>query len=93
MGWISRQRLISEDSRAGMDRKTARDCGGGFGRRAESATVGGAENGAAGWKNKNSRPAEVVESLAVRQGVSQENCVSGAESHMPQRHSSFGGVA
>lgn len=50
----------------------------------QSATAGGAEIGAAGWKNRNSRLAEMVESLAVRQSVSQGNCVSGAEQHTPQ---------
>ncbi len=59
----------------------------------QSATIGGAEIGAAGWKNRNSRPAEVMEGLAVRQSASQGNCLSGAEQHTPQRHSSFGDMA
>ncbi len=93
MGWISRQHLLSDDSRACKDRKAQGESNGVCGCQVQSATDGGVEIGAAGWKNRNSRPAEVMESLSVRQSVSQENCVSGAEQHTPQRHSSFGGVA
>ena len=93
MGWINRQRLLSGDSRACKDGKAQGESDGVCGCQGQSATVGGGEIGAAGWKSRNSRAAEMMESLAVRQRLSQENCGSGAEQHTPQRHSSCGGVA